>query len=103
MIKRHLTEQQRNALVCLHAGSIPATLAPAHQLTQATLSYLKREKLVVISDAGSYAITEAGSAALESGMYDKQPHVLLMPASMKTADAGRAAHLTYTTGPGKSA
>lgn len=99
MIKRHLTELQRNALMCLSGGSIPATLTPAHQLTQATLSHLKREKLVVLTDSGSYAITEAGSAALESGMYEKQPHLLVMPASMKKADSGRTAHLTYTTTP----
>lgn len=102
MIKRHLTEQQRTALVCLNAGSVPATLTPAHQLTQATLSYLKREKLVVINDHGSYAITEAGRAALESGLYEKQPHVLIMPVTAKKVDDGRTAHMTYT-GPGKSA
>lgn len=90
MIKRHLTEQQRNALVCLHAGSVPATLAPAHQLTQATLSYLKREKLVVINDHGSYAITDAGRAALESGMYEKQPQILVFPVTAKPIDPKEA-------------
>lgn len=97
MIKRHLTADQRKALECL-AGtvSIPATCAKAHQLTQATLYYLKREKLVVLTDGGSYAITEAGRASVESGMYEKQPHVLNMPVSAKKVDDGRTAHLTYT-------
>lgn len=101
MIKRHLNDKQRAALECLAmTGTLPVTCAATHQLTQATLSYLKREKLVVINDAGSYAITEAGRAAIECGLYEKQPQMLIIPEGVKKADAGRTAHLNYSGQPG---
>jgi len=94
MIKRHLTAKQREALECLKANGIiyvtRATRAAAHQLAYATLCYLRREKLVVIGASGAYELTEAGAAALESGLYEKQPQVLVMRTSLKVFEGNKA-------------
>ena len=103
MIKRHLTEEQSKALTLLNdMGSILLCSASGPDVRSTAFRFLIREKLAVRNERAAYVITEAGKAALASGLYEKQPHVLIMPVTAKKIDDGRHAHLTYT-GPEKSA
>lgn len=97
MIKRHLTEEQTKALALLNdIGPILLCSASGPDVSGAAFRFLVREKLAARTDRAAYAITEAGVAALSSGMYEKQPHVLMMPCGKPAAAAARTAHLTYT-------
>lgn len=90
MIKRLLTTLQLETLALIYSktsgGAVVLTLKQRGDLS-APLSVLRREKLVTCDQIGSYALTEAGAEALSTGMYEKQPHALRMPVSLKTPAA----------------
>lgn len=82
MIRRYLTPSQRIALYSLqYHNGIPAMSLRRYDVAIETIYALKREKLVVEGDDARYRITEAGAAALESGLYEKQPQLLIIRVS----------------------
>jgi len=82
MILRHLNQKQSSTLNTLvKQGGIPAMSLRRYDIALETIYALKREKLVTETNDARYSVTEAGSAALDTGLYEKQPQLLIIAVS----------------------
>lgn len=102
MIRRHLRALHIEAMTLIAQKSVdgPAVL-PVRTLgaLAVPLSDLRREKLATCDEVGAYALTEAGSEALKTGLYEKQPIMMHMPVSAKVTPTTMNAHMTYSREP----